>query len=385
MSTRHAVISISYSGAPFPAARIVHRPGQKNIVPGVFDFESTRGNGYTKDVATDPLYLHATDDQPRTLPMNQPKDNGNTQAYPGAVPMARIDGGAIRRLRESKGLTQLYLSTVVGVTTDTISRWENRRYQSIKLENAEKLAQALEIPLEDILDKHCAEEAPLAEEEKTAAGTPARGVSLKSWLLPAGAAIFLAAALLVLLLAKEQPRGTVTAERILPPHVPPGQTFPVLIRLHPAGPETVSLIIKETIPPGCKALGGSPAVTSLDARENTLKWIGRTEPDRPIHAYVCQVPAAASLGEKLFFNGAVTMKEGGGDQPIGGASSLIVAPFHWADTNRDNTIDDEEILSVYEQYVDTEGLDVDQDLIDSIWAGSGYAWDGEQKRYLVLD
>jgi len=329
--------------------------------------------------------LHATDEPPRTLRMNQPKENGNTQAYPGAAPMVRIDGGTIRRLRESRGLTQLYLSTVVGVTTDTISRWENRRYQSIKLENAEKLAQALEIPLEDILDKQCAAEAPLPAEQKAAAELPPRGVSLKSWLLPAGGGIALAAALLFLLLAKEPPSGTVTAERILPPHVPPGQTFPVLIRLHPAGRETVSLIIKETMPPGCKALGGSPAITSLDARENTLKWIGRTEPDRPIHAYICQVPAGISLGETLFFNGAVTMKEGGGDQPIGGAASLVVAPFHWADINRDNIIDDEEILSVYEQYAETEGLDVDQDLTDSIWAGSGYAWDGEQKRYLVLD
>ena len=59
--------------------------------------------------------------------------------------MVRIDGAKIRQLRERNKLTQLYLSTVVGVTTDTISRWENRHYQSIKLENAEKLAQALEV------------------------------------------------------------------------------------------------------------------------------------------------------------------------------------------------------------------------------------------------
>ena len=72
-------------------------------------------------------------------------------SYPGAVLMVKIDGSKTKYLRESKKLTQLYLSTVVGVTTDTISRWENRHYQSIKLENAEKLAQALEVPFEEIL------------------------------------------------------------------------------------------------------------------------------------------------------------------------------------------------------------------------------------------
>jgi len=54
-----------------------------------------------------------------------------------------INGDKIRLLREQKELTQLYLATVVGVTTDTISRWENRRYPAIKLDNARKLAEAL--------------------------------------------------------------------------------------------------------------------------------------------------------------------------------------------------------------------------------------------------
>ena len=64
-----------------------------------------------------------------------------------------IDGSKIKTLREQQGLTQLYLATVVEVTTDTISRWENRHYQSIKRENAEKLAEALEVSLEELLEK----------------------------------------------------------------------------------------------------------------------------------------------------------------------------------------------------------------------------------------
>ncbi len=63
-----------------------------------------------------------------------------------------INGNKIRLLREQKELTQLYLATVVGVTTDTISRWENRRYPSIKPENARKLAEALGYSIEELLD-----------------------------------------------------------------------------------------------------------------------------------------------------------------------------------------------------------------------------------------
>jgi DNA-binding transcriptional regulator YiaG len=38
------------------------------------------------------------------------------------APLVAIDGAAARRIREEKKLTQLYVASVVGVTTDTISR-----------------------------------------------------------------------------------------------------------------------------------------------------------------------------------------------------------------------------------------------------------------------
>jgi transcriptional regulator with XRE-family HTH domain len=66
-------------------------------------------------------------------------------------PTVCLDGATARRIREAKQLTQLYVSKVVGVTTDTISRWENNRYPSIKRENALRLAEALEVPVEEVL------------------------------------------------------------------------------------------------------------------------------------------------------------------------------------------------------------------------------------------
>ena len=76
----------------------------------------------------------------------------------GGVPMVKIDGAKVRSLREARGLTQLFLATAVEVTTDTISRWENKRYPTIKRENGLKLAEALEVDLDEILEKSTEEE-----------------------------------------------------------------------------------------------------------------------------------------------------------------------------------------------------------------------------------
>ncbi len=66
--------------------------------------------------------------------------------------MVKIDGAKVKLLREKQGLTQLYIATAVQVTTDTISRWENKRYPSIKKENGLNLAEALGVDLEYLLE-----------------------------------------------------------------------------------------------------------------------------------------------------------------------------------------------------------------------------------------
>ena len=67
------------------------------------------------------------------------------------IAMVKISGGALRSLREKQSLTQLYLATAVGVTTETISRWERQEAPTLKEENALKLADVLAVPLGDIL------------------------------------------------------------------------------------------------------------------------------------------------------------------------------------------------------------------------------------------
>src|SRR6056297_3659596 len=91
-----------------------------------------------------------------------------------------VDATALRRIREEKRLTQLYVSKVVGVTTDTISRWENNRYPTIRRENALKLAEALEVPLDALLLKPVEELQDEPEVQKK---------SMFPWLVAGGLAV----------------------------------------------------------------------------------------------------------------------------------------------------------------------------------------------------
>jgi transcriptional regulator with XRE-family HTH domain len=299
------------------------------------------------------------------------------------IAMARIDGEAIRRLRETRGLTQLYVATAVGVTTDTISRWENRRYPSIKKENAIKLAETLEVPLASILENEAPE---AAAEEETGAAPPLPRPHRGRYAVLAGLA-------LALLLAgglgwwyyAGTPSPRAEAIRILPLHAPPGQSFPVVIQVAAENEDSSALILKESLPPGCIPLEGEPAFTSVDQKERVLKWIGKTGQKPVSFAYLAKVPRQTPLGKELEFVGTVTLRQGrGATIGIAGSRLLTVAPFHWADTNSDGKIDDEEILTVYDTFGALEGIDFDRDLIEKIWAAKGYRWNRDSGTYETI-
>jgi transcriptional regulator with XRE-family HTH domain len=67
----------------------------------------------------------------------------------------RVDADAVylRRLREARGLTQLELSVAAGVTPATVSRLENG-HQAPTLVTLYKLAEALEVPVADLVCGH---------------------------------------------------------------------------------------------------------------------------------------------------------------------------------------------------------------------------------------
>ncbi|MDW7773504.1 MAG: helix-turn-helix transcriptional regulator [Desulfobulbaceae bacterium] len=315
--------------------------------------------------------------------MDHKKNINAAPSPPYGAPIVRINGAQVKKIREQKGLTQLYLSEVVGVTTDTISRWENRRYPSIKLENATKLAQALEVSIDELLEENSgySEYAADLQGEKKKRFQPG---------FPIPIAVIIALTVILTGFAAwyffpaEETSPAFSAVRILPPHVPPGQVFPVLIHVRNPSAISISLIVRELVPDGTTVEKGDPPLTTLDTRKNELKWISRTENQQTVFAYLARAPEKVYDNSSLEFNGAVTLKEETSNhEPVLGDSTLSLAGFHWADTNKDQVIDDEEILAVYDLYSDIRELDFDRDMIDDIWASGSYRWDEKTGIYRV--
>ena len=302
--------------------------------------------------------------------------------------MASIDGEKVRKLREAKGLTQLYLATFVGVTTDTISRWENRRYPNIKLENAEKLAEALEVELFEILENESVMPQVSREVASDEAPDPDGGQTgrpLSAWrrMWP----LLLVVLTLVVVWqynGDQREEVAVAAYRVLPPHIPAGEVFPVIINVELPGGGNFPLIIKESVPPGCVPVKSSPDFTKVDEKQNVFKWISRTGGPKTTIAYLARM-SPATTQTSLHFSGTVTVRDAGSPTAaIRGASQLAIADFHWADANRDGLIDDEEILTVYDKYGALDQLGFDWEEIDDIWSGLGYRWDGVNKKIEII-
>ncbi|HEX2770242.1 MAG TPA: helix-turn-helix transcriptional regulator, partial [Geobacteraceae bacterium] len=136
-------------------------------------------------------------------------------------PGVAIDGARIRSIRETNKLTQLYVANVVGVTTDTISRWENNRYPTIKRENAEKLASALEVALAEIVK---GEDSPApAEETPLPPGNRGRRAAMILF------GLLLVIAAMAFLFGHLAPHTT--AARKLPRFSAPGEIIPVQIKV----------------------------------------------------------------------------------------------------------------------------------------------------------
>jgi DNA-binding XRE family transcriptional regulator len=280
------------------------------------------------------------------------------------------------------------MATAVGVTTETISRWENRRYPSIKGDNAEKLAETLGVELADILDTQPGETAAVAPEDPTPPSPPLKP-ALPPRLKRHLSVILLVALVVVVLQAaryfsqSSQPAVTVAASRILPPHVPAGQQFPVLVRVESSESVSFSLLLKENLPPGCEPIAAAPEFTSAGKTSGQVKWVSRLEGDKQLFAYLVKAPLVPERTE-LVFNGRILAGPMSGPSPgIVGDDRLRISNFHWADHNRDNLIDDEEILIVYDLFSDIEGFDFNRDLVDEIWAAGGYDWNSKTGRYEV--
>jgi transcriptional regulator with XRE-family HTH domain len=309
----------------------------------------------------------------------------NEQNFSGPPQMVKIDASKVRSLREAKGLTQLYIATVVGVTTDTISRWENKRYPTIKQENALKLTEALEVSLDDILETdEPAEESQDVSDAVALQAEPGREFRPLIWLLLL-AVIFMLPFIWYTINQPEEPAISISANRLLPPHIPATQPFPVIIQVKTMNGGSFSLIVKENLPPGCKIIKNAPQYTGVDKKTGSIKWLSRTRGPVTTYVYLAKnEPANVSSGS-LRFSGSVTLRnEVASSISIGGSQVVPIANYHWADTNQDNRIVDDEILEAYDVFSALDELDYDWQEIDDIWSGEGYYWDNVSQKYVII-
>ncbi|HKK00908.1 MAG TPA: helix-turn-helix transcriptional regulator, partial [Desulfuromonadales bacterium] len=199
-------------------------------------------------------------------------------------------------------MTQLYVAKVVGVTTDTISRWENNRYPSIKRENAERLAEALEVPIQSLLQEE-------GEQEPVSQPHPVRRHPLRLHVT-----IFLGLALLaggyILLQHQTLPPVHIEAKRVLAPYAAPGTVIPVEVRLG-LEPDSGGFILKEHFPAGWKLIEASPPASSLDNEDGTARWIIKPGDKRHLVSYLIRVAPDAVMGSDGGFAGEVIAQSGG--------------------------------------------------------------------------
>lgn len=310
--------------------------------------------------------------------------------FSSGVAMVNIDGAKVKAFREEKGLTQLYLATSVEVTTDTISRWENKRYPKIKKENAIRLAEALEVSLEEIIDiekeeeenntaKASSDTPPTEAGNDRAVGLPKKNI-LNVLLLILAVGLFAFLGRWFYLPSK---KIEMSAVRIVPAHIISGNTFPVVLKINAGEPGT-TFIIKEIVPAKCSLVQNGASGFVFDKKAGEIKLLTKAKSSSLTVGYTLKAGVDLKDEDVVNFSGNITLRKGkGGGNPTGGKDKTVVSTYHWADTDRNNIIDDEEILAVYEDYNEIEGLKIDMDLIEEIWFGSGYNWDSQKGGFTI--
>lgn len=292
-------------------------------------------------------------------------------------PMVAVDGLRVRAIREENKLTQLYVANVVGVTTDTISRWENNRYPSIKRENAEKLAASLEVDLAVILKT---DEPPAMDSEPPSLPDGKRWMRLSLFLLVISITVALAGYVL-----RHQAQLS-TAGRILPRFGAPGETIPVQIRILRRGEEKSGFILKERLPEGWRLVTSSPPTASGTISSQEVKWLVPGGTGQLTIRYTVKISPDSPLNSVATINGSIVSSADGlsRTETIGGERYLRIAGVHWADANGDSRIDDDEIMPAYYLTEEMKGLGLEWKTIEAIWNAGGYRWDLQKKAFVVV-
>ncbi|MDA3902048.1 MAG: helix-turn-helix transcriptional regulator [Desulfuromusa sp.] len=294
-------------------------------------------------------------------------------------PSVAIDGNSVRRIREEKRLTQFYVSKVVAVTTDTVSRWENNRYPTIMRDNALKLAAALEVDLAEILKKDDVGE--ISDEPHQPQTTKSHRLI---YLLLLISVVFIA----LFYLSQQLNSPTVPviqAKRLLPAYAAPGSRILIQAELSSEKP-LKGMILKETFPPGWRLLESEPVASHIDTDAGVARWIFRQPLLETRVFYILEVPEEIDSNSDLKLVGELIANPEGQRfaailQSLG---TMQVKPFHWADSNGDHVIDDVEILELSDLTEEAKSLHLDWDLIETIWEVGAYRWNTEKKQFVPV-
>jgi transcriptional regulator with XRE-family HTH domain len=292
------------------------------------------------------------------------------------VAMVRISGEKLRFLREQQELTQLYVATAVEVTTETISRWERAGTPNIKKENGQKLAMALQVELDDLL----ADVVPVPDEKQKE--RPPVKQNLKKSKVPLFLVLSIGVASAFFFFFRPHPseqNANLYSLRTMPSHAVPGQIFPVRIQIGKPGDESASYLVKESVPEGCEVVAVFPKATVQNGQ--LLKWINR-EGGSSYFTYAARIMGGEQ--RKVRFSGTLKVGQSTtGEIPIQGNDSIQLLTYHWADRDKDNSISDEEMLAVYDDFPGMENLPVDIELVEDMWMGTKYIWNPDKNKFVI--
>lgn len=309
-------------------------------------------------------------------------------------PTVCLDGAAVRRIREEKRLTQLYVAKVVGVTTDTISRWENNRYPTVRRENLFKLGEALESPAHLLVKADVVMVESAEEDDSTATvALPASGktqtYSPGRALLLGGIALFFVAwfVLYRLLTPHLSPPQAAspdfTATRTLPRYAAPGMIIPVRLHLK-VDDATKRYIIREHFPPGWEVIEASPPASSIDNQDGMARWIVKQGEERSLIVYLVRVDPRSPVGMIARFHGEIVANLDEKSQPIvsAGETEMTVGPYVWSDLSGDSTVDDAEMLEASQAFEDLEGVHLEWKELEGLWDAGRYRFDSAGRRFI---
>jgi len=303
-------------------------------------------------------------------------------------PTVCLDGAAVRRIREEKKLTQLYVAKVVGVTTDTISRWENNRYPTVRRENLLRLGEALEVEPELLMvggaeAEECGATEPAAEGAEAAAVPTSRAVRrfLVPLLLVGGGALLL----LFWQFSREaqQPHLDFQGQRLLPAFAAPGTVIPVRLKLSLADASR-GYIVREHFPAGWELIEAVPPASSVDNEDGMARWIVKQGEAPAAIVYLLRVDARSPEQMLGRFRGEIigNLVEKNLVVALQGDGESRVAPFNWADRDGNGQIDDNEMLEASQTFEEAEGVHLDWRKLESLWAAGSYRYDADNHVFL---